>query len=119
MEGTELVKRLEQLDLQVWDVTEEVARQRKVITQLDAVGMDTSDAQLLLSRRENLLIILLQEREKMRTEVAKLVKSHNHLIASQTAATNKHDMAKIAVLPIELAGLVAHWKVTVRANRRP
>ena len=55
----------------------------------------------------------------MRTEVAKLVKSHNHLIASQTAATDKHDMAKIAVLPIELAGLVAHWKVTVRANRRP
>jgi hypothetical protein len=72
MERTDLVKRLEQLDLQVWDITEEVAHQRKVITQLDAAGMDTNDAQLLVSRLENLLIIYLQEREKLRAEVAKL-----------------------------------------------
>jgi hypothetical protein len=72
MERTELLKRLEQLELQVWDVTEEVARHQKVITQLDAAGMDTSEAQLLLSRLENLLIIYLQEREKMRAEIAKL-----------------------------------------------
>jgi hypothetical protein len=72
MERTELLKRLEQLELQVWDVTEEVARHQKVITQLDAAGMDTSETQLLLSRLENLLIIYLQEREKMRIEAAKL-----------------------------------------------
>jgi hypothetical protein len=69
MERTELQKRLEQLDLQVWDVTQEVARNQKVITQLDAVGMDTNDAQLLLSRLENLLIVLLQEREKLRAKL--------------------------------------------------
>jgi hypothetical protein len=72
MERTELLKRLERLELQVWDVTEEVARHQKVITQLDAAGMDTSETQLLLSRLENLLIIYLQEREKMRAEAAKL-----------------------------------------------
>jgi hypothetical protein len=69
MERTELQKRLEQLDLQVWDVTQEVARNQKVITQLDAVGMDTNDAQLLPSRLENLLIVLLQEREKLRAKL--------------------------------------------------
>jgi hypothetical protein len=72
MERTELVKRLQQLNLQVWDLTEEVARQRRVITQLDAVGMDNSEAQLLVSRLEKLLIIYLQEQEKLRAEVAKL-----------------------------------------------
>jgi hypothetical protein len=71
MERTELLKRLEQLELQVWDVTEEVARQQKVITQLNAVDMDTNDAQLLLSRLENLLIVYLQEREKLREKLAK------------------------------------------------
>jgi hypothetical protein len=72
MEREELSKRLKQLDLQVWDVTEQVARQRKVITQLNEVGMDTNDAQLLVSRLENLLILYLQDRERLRAEVAKL-----------------------------------------------
>jgi hypothetical protein len=72
MESTELLKRLQQLELQVWDVTQEVTRQGKVITQLDAVGMDTNGARLLLSRLENLLIVYLQEREKLREKIAKL-----------------------------------------------
>jgi hypothetical protein len=75
MERTELIKRLEQLDLQVWDLSEQLARQRKVIGQLDEAGMDTNEAQLLVSRLENMLIRYLQEREKMRAEVAKLDKS--------------------------------------------
>jgi hypothetical protein len=72
MERTELVKRLAQLDLQVWDVTQQVTRQRDAITQLNAVGMDTNDAQLLLSRMENLLIHYLQMREKLRADLTKL-----------------------------------------------
>ena len=72
MERTELIKRLKQLDLQVWDLTEQLDRQRKVVVQLDQVGMDTNDAQLLVSRLENLLVMYLQEQEKMRAEVAKL-----------------------------------------------
>ena len=72
MEKAELLKRLEQLNLQVWDVTEEVARHRKVISKLDAAGMDNSDVQLLLSRLENLLIVYLQERDRLRAELAKL-----------------------------------------------
>ena len=72
MERTELLKRLAQLDLQVWDVTQQVTNQRNVIGQLDAVGMDTNEPQLLLSRLENLLIHYLQEREKLREELTRL-----------------------------------------------
>jgi hypothetical protein len=72
MDRTELEKRLEQLKLQVWDVTEEITRHRKIITQLEAVGMDTNDAQLLLSRFESLLIIYLQKQQRLREELAKL-----------------------------------------------
>jgi hypothetical protein len=72
MERAELLKRLQQLDLQVWDVTEEVARHRKVISELDAAGMDNSDVQLMISRLENLLILYLQERDRLRAELAKL-----------------------------------------------
>ena len=72
MERTELSKQLKQLELQVWDVTEQVNRQRQAISQLEAAGMDTNDAQLLLSRFENLLIVYLQKRERLRDELAKL-----------------------------------------------
>jgi hypothetical protein len=72
MERAELLKRLEQLNLQVWHVTEELDRNRKAISQLDAAGMDTNDAQLLVSRLENLLIVYLQDRERLRAEAAKL-----------------------------------------------
>jgi len=72
MERTELVKRLEQLDLQVWDITQQVSRQRNVITKLNEVGMDTNEPQLLLSRLENMLIRYLHERENLRQQIAKL-----------------------------------------------
>jgi len=72
MERTELIKRLAQLDLQVWDVTQQVTNQRSVIAQLDAVGMDTNEPQLLLSRLENLLIQYLQTRERLREQLTKL-----------------------------------------------
>jgi hypothetical protein len=72
MEKTELLKQLEQLDLQVWDLTQEVDRHRQTIIQIDAAGMDNSDVQLTLSRLENLLIIYLQERAKLHAEIAKL-----------------------------------------------
>jgi hypothetical protein len=73
MEKTELLKELEQLDLQIWDITQEVDRHRAIINQLNEAEMDNSNAQLTLSRLEDLLIIYLQEREKLHVEVAKLV----------------------------------------------
>jgi hypothetical protein len=72
MERTQLVKRLEQPDLQVWDVTQQVNNQRNVVAKLRAVEMDTNEPQLLISRLENLLIHYLQEREKLRNDIAKL-----------------------------------------------
>jgi hypothetical protein len=72
MERAELVRRLAQLDLQVWDVSQQVANQRNVVAQLNAAGMDTNEPQLLISRLENLLLRYLQEREKLRASLAKL-----------------------------------------------
>jgi hypothetical protein len=72
MERPELLKRLEQLALQVWHVTAELARNRKVISQLDAAGMDTKRCAVIGFGLENLLIVYLQDREKLRAEAAKL-----------------------------------------------
>ena len=72
MEKSELLKQFEQLELQVWNLTQEVTRQRNVIIQLEAASMDTNEPQLLLSRLENLLIIYLQDREKLREKIAQL-----------------------------------------------
>src|SRR5882724_10158711 len=49
----------------------------------------------------------------------RLVHSCDHLIAGQATAADKHHMPKIAVLLIQLARLVAHWKLAVGTNRRP
>jgi hypothetical protein len=72
MENPELLKQLEQLDLQIWDITQEVDRLRAIINQLNEAEMDNSNAQLTLSRLEDLLMIYVQEREKLHAEVAKL-----------------------------------------------
>jgi hypothetical protein len=71
MGRTELLKQLDQVDQQVWHAAEQVDRQRKVLTELDAQRADTNEAQLLLSRLENLLIFRLQERERLRDDLSR------------------------------------------------
>jgi hypothetical protein len=48
-----------------------------------------------------------------------LVRGRHHLIACEPAATDKHDMANFAMLPVNLARLVPHLKLAVGTNRRP
>ena len=64
---------------------------------------------------------LWMRRWHMRFKFAALVLVHScdHLIAGQATAADKHHMPKIAVLLIQLARLVAHWKLAVGTNRRP
>jgi hypothetical protein len=47
-----------------------------------------------------------------------LLRSPNYLIVSQTTATDKHEQANVAVFLVELAGLIAHWQLTIRTDRR-
>ena len=69
MERTELLKRLEQVEHQVRQVTELIARQRRILAELNKVLVDTDDPQILLQRYENLLVFHLQERERLRAEL--------------------------------------------------
>jgi hypothetical protein len=72
MERTELLKRLEHVEQQVSNETEMIARQRKILAELDAQEVDTDALQILLVGLENLLVFHLQEREKLRAELARL-----------------------------------------------
>src|SRR5256885_8875156 len=53
MERSELLKRLEHVEQQLWQVTELIARQRKIIAELGAMGGDTDPAQIMLQRQGN------------------------------------------------------------------
>jgi hypothetical protein len=48
-----------------------------------------------------------------------LVKGRHHPVTRKPAATDKHDLAKIAVLFVELARLIPHRHSAVWTNRRP
>lgn len=72
MERTELLKRLEQLDLQIVQDLELIARQRKMLATLDAKDVDTDAIQIMLVGLEDLLVFHLHERERLRAELAKL-----------------------------------------------
>jgi hypothetical protein len=50
MERSELLKRLEQVEQQVRQVTELIARQRRILAELNKVLVDTDDPQILLQR---------------------------------------------------------------------
>jgi len=72
MERPELLKRLEQLDLQIVQDLELIARQRKMLATLQAKDVDIDAIQIMLVNLEKLLVFHLQEREKLRTDLAKL-----------------------------------------------
>ena len=71
MEKSELLKRLEQVEEQVWHDMDLIARQRKILAELDE-GVDIDAIKIMLVEMENLLDINLQEREKLRAELARL-----------------------------------------------
>jgi hypothetical protein len=81
MERSELLKRLEQMEQQMSEEMEMIARQRKMLAKLDAKEVDTDAIQIMLVGLENLLTFHLQEREKLRAELARLDGS------SQSSAT--------------------------------
>jgi len=81
MERSELLKRLEQMEQQMSEEMEMIARQRKMLAELDAKEVDTDAIQIMLVGLENLLTFHLQEREKFRAELARLDGS------SQSSAT--------------------------------
>ena len=72
MERTGLVKKLEQVEQQLRQEMEQVTRQRELLTDLAAKGVETEPARMLLGRLESLLILRLQEREKLRVELTSL-----------------------------------------------
>jgi hypothetical protein len=72
MERSELLKRLEQMEQQMSEEMEMIARQRKMLAKLDAKEVDTDAIQIMLVGLENLLAFHLQEREKLRAELARL-----------------------------------------------
>jgi uncharacterized protein (UPF0335 family) len=71
----ELLKRLEQVERQIAQDTELIASQRKVLADLSGKGVDNDAIQIMLVGLENLLVVHLQEREKLRGEIAKLDRS--------------------------------------------
>jgi hypothetical protein len=72
MERSELLKRLEQVEQQISSEMEMIARRRKMLAELDAKEVDTDTIQIMIVGLENLLISHLQEREKLRAELAQL-----------------------------------------------
>jgi hypothetical protein len=72
MERTELLNRLAEVEQHISDHMELIARQRRMLAALDGKGVDNDAIQIMLGGLENLLVFHLQEREKLRGELAKL-----------------------------------------------
>ena len=76
MEKTELLKLLNQAEQQIAQDTELIGRQRKMLADLDGKGVDNGSLQIMLNGLENMLIVHLEQREKLRAELAKLEQSN-------------------------------------------
>ena len=72
MERSELLKRLEDVEQQLSNEMEMITRQRKMLAELDAKEADADALQIMLANMENLLVLHLQERQKLRAELAQL-----------------------------------------------
>jgi hypothetical protein len=73
MEKTELLRRLEEVEQQLSNETEMITRQRKMLAEIDAREADTDAIKIMLDSLENLLVLHLQQREKLRAELVKLL----------------------------------------------
>jgi hypothetical protein len=72
MERTELSKRLEQVEQEVSQTLELITRHRNILAEVSRKGVDGDTIQIMLSQLENQLILQMQEREKLRAELAGL-----------------------------------------------
>src|SRR4051812_4452519 len=72
MERIELLQLLAHVEQQISDDMELIARQRRMLAALDGKSVDNTSLQIMLGSLENLLVFHLQEREKLRAELAKL-----------------------------------------------
>jgi hypothetical protein len=72
MERTELVRRIAEVEQRISDDMELIARQRRTLAALAGNGVDNDAIQIMLVGLENLLVVHLQEREKLRTQLAEL-----------------------------------------------
>jgi hypothetical protein len=71
MERMELLTRLQQVEHQIAHDTELIARQRKMLVDLGGKGVDNDAIQIMLVGLENVLLVHLQERERLRAEIAR------------------------------------------------
>ena len=78
MERPELLRRLEQVEQQIAQDMELIARQRKVLAELDCKEVDNDAIQIMLVGLENLLVVHLQEREQLRADLAEIKGGSSH-----------------------------------------
>jgi len=69
MESSEVTKRLKQLERQVSEELEQIARLRKLLWELNAQEVDKEATQIQIVLLESQLISLLQQRERLRAEL--------------------------------------------------
>jgi hypothetical protein len=72
LERSKLLEQLAEVEQQVSRDMEIIARQQKILAELDGKGVDTDAIQIMVTGLEDLLIFHLQEREKLRDELARL-----------------------------------------------
>jgi hypothetical protein len=72
MERDQLSRRLEQLEQQVSQTLELITRNRNILADFGRKEADAETIQIMLSQLEIRLVLQLQEREKLRNELAQL-----------------------------------------------
>jgi hypothetical protein len=72
MERDQLSSRLDQLEQQVSETLELITRHRNILADLDRKEVDAETIQIMVSQLEIQLVFQLQEREKLRAELARL-----------------------------------------------
>jgi hypothetical protein len=74
MEMTELSKRLEQVEQEVSQTLELITRHRNILADFGRKEVDAETIQIMLAQLEFQMVFQLQEREKLRAELARLNK---------------------------------------------
>jgi hypothetical protein len=74
MDREELSKRLEQLEQQVSQTLKLITRHRDILADFGKKEVDAETIQIMLSQLEIQLVFQLQERERLRAELARLNK---------------------------------------------
>jgi hypothetical protein len=72
MEREKLSKRLDEVEQKVSQTLELITRQRNILAELGRKETDGETILIMLSQLENQLVLHLQERERLRAELARL-----------------------------------------------